>query len=188
MTGRFVPLGGYHRLMPDTTEDVQTHTPVQPYKVPTRLQRLARWAVPFAILLGVIAVGLSIWAVVAATSNNSASGTLPGDPKVRVCTAFDAVSRGVALQTHNDLGQDPVAQSAVAGNARLALIGGGDYLLRQLDSNTPSQLADAVTAFARDLQDIGVNALAGVANADPGQAARLAEGDSARKQVADLCK
>lgn len=94
----------------------------------------------------------------------------------------------MALQTHNDLGQDPVAQAAVAGNARLALVGGGDYLLRQLDSSTPSQLADAARAFARDLQDIGINALAGVQNSDPGQAARLAEGDSARKQVADLCK
>ena len=45
-----------------------------------------------------------------------------------------------------------MAQSAVAGNARLALIGGGDFLRRQLDSNTPSQLSDAVTAFARDLR------------------------------------
>lgn len=107
---------------------------------------------------------------------------------MRVCNAFETVARGVALQTHNDLGADPIAQAAVASNARLALVGGGDYLLRQLDANTPAQLADAVRSFARDLQDIGMNALAGVQNSDPGQAARLAEGDSARKQVADLCK
>lgn len=81
-----------------------------------------------------------------------------------------------------------MAQAAVAGNARLALVGGGEYLLRQLDSNTPSQLADAVASFARESQDIGINALAGVQNSDPGHAARLAEGDSARKQVAGLCK
>lgn len=173
--------------MPDTTEDVQTHS-APAFTVPTGWQRLSRWGVPVAIVLGIVAIALSIWALTEAGSKDSANSALPGDPKMRVCNAFDTVSRGVALQTHNDLGEDPVAQSAVAGNARLALIGGGDFLLRQLDSNTPSQLSDAVTAFARDLQDIGINALAGVANADPGQAARLAEGDSARKQVADLCK
>lgn len=189
MISQFVASGRYHRFMPDTTEDVHTPSSVQPFKVPTFWQRMARWAVPFAILLGVIAVALSIWAVVSATSKDSgASGSLPGDAKLRVCGAFETVARGVALQTHNDLGADPIAQAAVAGNARLALVGGGDYLLRQVDSNTPSQLADAVSSFARDLQDIGINALAGVQNSDPGQAARLAEGDSARKQVADLCK
>ncbi|BBZ77230.1 hypothetical protein MANY_25670 [Mycolicibacterium anyangense] len=158
------------------------------YRVPTVWQRVSRWGVPVAIVLGVVAVAVSIWALTAAGSKGSTTSALPGDPKMRVCNAFDTVSRGVALQTHNDLGQDPVAQAAVAGNARLALVGGGDYLMRQLDSSTPSQLADAVSAFARDLQDIGINALAGVQNSDPGQAARLAEGDSARKQVADLCK
>lgn len=173
--------------MPDTTEDVQTHS-APAYKVPTGLQRLARWGVPFAILLGVVAVGLSIWAVVAGASKEPAMSALPGDPKMRVCNAFETVSRGVALQTHNDLGPDPIAQAAVAGNARLALVGGGEYLLHQVDSATPAPLANAVNAFARDLQDIGINALAGVQNSDPGQAARLAEGDSARKQLADLCR
>lgn len=149
---------------------------------------MAGWAAPLAVLLGVIATALSVWALVSASSKGTDSAALPGDPKMRVCNAFETVARGVALQTHNDLGADPIAQAAVASNARLALVGGGDYLLRQLDANTPAQLADAVRSFARDLQDIGMNALAGVQNSDPGQAARLAEGDSARKQVADLCK
>ncbi|HEY5149976.1 MAG TPA: hypothetical protein VIJ23_09160 [Mycobacterium sp.] len=154
--------------MPDTTEDVQTSS-APTFTVPTIWQRMACWAVPFAILLGVIAVALSIWAVVSATSKDSgATGPLPGDPKMRICNGLDTVSRGVALQTHNDLGPDPIAQAAVAGNARLALVASGEYPLRQLDSNTPSQLADAVTSFARDLQDIGINALAGVQNSDPG--------------------
>ena len=48
------------------------------------------------------------------------------------------------LQTHADLGPEPVALAAVAGNARLALFGGGQYLLNSLDSATPPELADAV--------------------------------------------
>ena len=92
------------------------------------------------------------------------------------------------LQTHADLGPDPVAQEAVAGNARLSLIGGGEYLLNSLDSATPSQLADPVRSFANSLQDIGMHYLAGEVNSDPAQAARLAEPESVRKQIVDLCK
>ena len=113
---------------------------------------------------------------------------LAGDPKMRVCTAFNTVSQAVTGQTHNDLGPDPVAQAAVAGNARLALLGGGQYLLSRLDSATPSELADTVRSFANDLQDIGIDALAGVPNSDPAQAARLTQADLTRKQIVSLCK
>jgi hypothetical protein len=107
---------------------------------------------------------------------------------MRVCTAFNAVSQAVTGQTHNDLGPDPVAQAAVAGNARLALLGGGQYLLSRLDSATPSELADPVRSFANDLQDIGIYALAGVPNTDAVQAGRLTQADLTRKQIVDLCK
>ena len=100
----------------------------------------------------------------------------------------EKVSKAVSLRTHENLGTDPVALEAVAGNARLALLGGGQYLLSLLDSATPPELADAVRSFANDLQDIGMNALAGAANNDPDQAARLTQGDLARKQLLDLCK
>ena len=142
------------------------------FTVPTIWQRLA----PFAIPLAVIALVLSIWAVVSASANDANTVALPGDPKVRVCSAFEMVAK---MQTRNDL---------APANASLALVGGGDYLLRQLDADTPAHLADAVRAFARDLQEVGMNALAGVPYTDPRQAARQAEGDFDRKQVADLCK
>ena len=93
----------------------------------------------------------------------------------------------MSLQTHLDLGPDDVAKTAVAGNARLALVGGGQYLLSRLDSATPPELADAVRSFANDLQDIGMNLMAGKQNSDPDQAARLVHAELARKQVADLC-
>ena len=147
-----------------------------------------RWLAPAALLVAVIAVGLSIWALVSAPSSDSAGGKLAGDPKMRVCTAFDTVSKAVSGQTHNDLGPSPVAQAAVAGNARLALVGGGQYLLSLVDSATPSQVADPVRSFAHDLQDIGMYALAGVPNTDAQQAARLTQADLVRKQIIDACK
>ena len=149
---------------------------------------MSRWAAPVALLVAVVAVAVAIWALMSASSGASADTKLAGDPKMRVCTAFDTVSKAVTLQTHTDLGPDPVAQTAVAGNARLALVGGGQYLLSRLDSATPSELADAVRSFANGLEDIGMYALAGVPNTDPVQAGRLTEGDLARKQIVDLCK
>jgi hypothetical protein len=107
---------------------------------------------------------------------------------MRVCNAFDTVSNAVSGQTHGDLGPEPVAQEAVAGNARVALVGGGQYLLSRLDAATPPELADAIRSFADDLQDVGMNALAGMANTEPDQSARMAHADSTRKQIVDLCK
>ena len=149
-------------------------------------QGLSRWAAPAALVIAVVAAALAIWALVSASSNGSK--TLAGDPKTRVCAAFGTVSKAVPLQTHNDLGPDPVAQEAVAGNARLALFGGGQYLLNSLDSATPAQLADPVRSFGNSLEDIGMHALAGEVSSDPAQAARLAEAESTRKQIVDLCK
>ncbi len=151
-------------------------------------QRVPGWAAPAALLVAVVAVALAIWALTSASSNAPAAAMQAGDPKMRVCTAVDTVSKAVTLQTHADLGPDPVAQEAVAGNARLALVGGGHYLLSRLDSATPPELADAVRSFADDLQDIGMNLLAGVPNTDPVQAGRLADADAGRKQLVDLCK
>jgi hypothetical protein len=157
--------------MSDADKDVEVRS-APTFTAPTIWQRLA----PLAIPLAVIALALSIWAAVRVSANEANVVALPGDPKVRVCTAFEMVAR---MQTRNEM---------APASASLALLGGGDYLLRQLDANTPARLADAVRDFARDLQDVGMNALAGVPYSDPRQAARQAEGDFDRKQVADLCK
>jgi len=184
--------------MPDTTDDIHagSHEPRETTtatttsgvsRTPVEVSRSTpRWLAPLALLLSAVAVALAVWSLVKSSQDSDAA--LPGDPKMRICSAFETVARGVALQTHNDLGPDQVAQAAVAGNARLALLGGGQYLVDQVDSKTPKELAEAVTSFGRDLQDIGASALSGVQNSDPAQAARLAEGDSARKRVVELCK
>jgi hypothetical protein len=150
--------------------------------------RLSHWLAPAALLVALVAVVLASWALMSAPSDGPAAAKQAGDPKTRVCVAFRTVDKAVSLQTHTELGRDPVREEAVAANARLALVGGGQYLLSNLDSATPGELADAVRAFARHLQDIGVNALAGVSNSNPEQSARLIEGDSLQKQIADLCK
>ncbi len=98
--------------------------------------------------------------------------------KARACAAFTTVRAAVSLQNHANLGPDPAAVQAVAANARLAMYGGGSYLLARLDAATSADLAGAMRSFAADLQDIAINALAGVGNDDPAQAARLRDGET----------
>jgi hypothetical protein len=173
----------------DTPAEAEPKVSRQVQQVPTPTPR---WLPLATLLLAVVAVALSTWALTSALSNSSgnssANGKLPGDPKARVCSAFDTVARGVQLNTNMDLGPDPVAQVAVAGNARLALIGGGQYLLNQIDGATPRELADPVRSFAQQLQAIGMFALAGVPNNEPQQATRMTEADVTRKQIFDACK
>ncbi len=141
-----------------------------------------------SLFLALAAIGIAAWAMVMAWPHKGATAQPSAESKQKVCTAFDTVSKAVQLQTHADLGPDPVAQTAVASNARLSLIGGGQYLLGQLDEQTPPEIADAVRTFANDLSDIAINALAGATNDDPQQTARLTAGEAARTKLVDLCK
>lgn len=147
----------------------------------------ARWALLLSPFIALVAIGVATYALVLAWPQKEAKVEPTAESKQKVCAAFDTVSKAVQLQTHADLGPDPIAQTAVAGNARLSLIGGGDYLLSRLDEQTPADLAEATRLFANNLQDIGLNALAGATNDDPQQAARLAAGEEGRNKVAALC-
>lgn len=148
----------------------------------------ARWVAVLSLVIALAAIGVAAWALVLAWPQKEAAVQPTAESKQKVCAAFDTVSKAVQLQTHADIGPDPVAQTAVASNARLSLIGGGEYLLSRLDDQTPPDLADAVRLFANNLEDIGVNALAGATNDDPQQAARLTAGEDGRNKVAELCK
>ena len=141
-----------------------------------------------SLVIALTAIGVAAWAMVMAWPQREATAQPTAESKQKVCAAFDTVSKAVQLQTHANLGPDPVAQTAVAGNARLSLIGGGEYLLSRLDDQTPPDLADAVRLFANNLEDIGVNALAGATNDDPQQAARLTACEDGKNKVDDLCK
>ena len=171
--------------MADTGPEQQTQAHARPPANPDGGGvRLVALFTPFIALA---AIGIAAWAMVMAWPQKEAKVQPTAESKQKVCTAFNTVSKAVQLQTHAELGPDPVAQTAVASNARLSLIGGGDYLLSRLDDQTPPDLAEAVRLFATNLQDIGVNALAGATNDDPQQAARLTAGEDGRNKVAQLC-
>ena len=159
-------------------------------RVPQKVSRTTSPVAPIALLVALIAVGVAVWALVSAPEQTSvtAEGTpLSGDARDRVCTAGHVVAMAVQLQTNANIGPEPAAVEAVAANARLSMLGGGDYLLSQISTDTPADLADAARSFGNTLQQLGVNALAGVANDDDLQAGRYRDAEASRNKLAQLC-
>jgi hypothetical protein len=108
--------------------------------------------------------------------------------KSDACNAFQTVKKGTTLQTNLPQTDDPAMANAQATHAQLSLLGGGLYLTATLDPATPTSLADEIRKLAKTLSDVGANAIAGAKNADPSQAARMDEANSAFERVADMCK
>jgi hypothetical protein len=155
--------------------------------------------------VALVAVGLAVWALTKGPSSTSTStsassesesssdftGETTDDPKGSVCEAFNLVRNGVQLNTNMQApggSADVTGTMAIAGNARLALLGGGQYLLARLQPDTPADLADAVRKFGNQLMDIGARSIAGIPNADPDQAARLKDADATNAMITTLCK
>ena len=157
-------------------------------RVPQKVAQNHSPVAPIALLVALIAVGLAVWALVSAPKETtSAQQPSPGDSKGRVCEAAQTVAMAVQLQTNSNLGTDPAAVESVAANARLAMLGGGDYLLSQIDANTPADLADDARSFGSTLRLIGVNALAGLPNTDEIQSGRIRDAEASRNKLAELC-
>ncbi len=150
------------------------------------------WIAPAALVLAVIAVVLGAWGLFLASSSSGdadVSKAQGAEAKTNVCGAFDMVRNAVSLQTNANLGPDRVAVEAVAANARLATLGGGQFLLARLDESAVSgDLADAVQSFANQLEYIGMGQLAGAPSDDPAQTARLNDAQTSADRVLELCK
>jgi hypothetical protein len=148
-------------------------------------------ALPIAIcaaVIGLAALGLSIWGLVRHPHETATSSLSPADAKTKACTAFSTVARAVSLQTNAQPGEDPTARAAVAANARLATLGGGQYLMAALDPSTPNDIAEPARSFASALTDIGMSQLAGAASDNQDQVARLKTAEGNIVTLTGLCK
>ncbi|MDR3660533.1 MAG: hypothetical protein P4L86_09060 [Mycobacterium sp.] len=175
----------------DTEGAVREQSLVSRHAVSVEVQ--PRWIAPLSLGVAAIALGVALWALVAPPRHESQAAPAPteqqvADAKARACTAFTTVRTAVSLQTHADLGQEPVAVEAVTAVSRLAISSGATYLLAHLDPAAPADLAAAVRDFAGDLQDISMYGQAGIGVNDPAQAGRLKSGEAASMKIVDLCK
>ncbi|MCH9733850.1 MAG: hypothetical protein K0U78_04770 [Actinomycetia bacterium] len=147
------------------------------------------WIAPVALVIAVVAVALAVWGLVRPPASSDASGASPDEAKTQICAAFDMVRQAVSLQTNANLGPERVAVEAVAANARLATLGGGQYLLARLDGSPVSDdLDEAVRSFANQLEDIGMRQLAGTSADDPGQRNHMSDAQASAERIVELCK
>ena len=190
-----MPKHGQSKSTPETGALPDDSDPPAP--PPTEQPQWSRWVAPAALVCALIAIVLSAWAL-SSPANESITVDAPPEPppvtdqqiadaEARACAAFYSVRGAVVRQTNADASSGPAGVAAAAANARLALAAGGTYLRAHLDPVTPPPLALAIGSFAEQLEDIAINQLAGVANDDPAQAARLADADTAMTQLADIC-
>jgi hypothetical protein len=125
---------------------------------------MQQWMPLIALAVALVAVALALigW-FRPSTGPGKFSDEQRAEAKTQVCAATTNVREGVSINTYRRNTQgDAAGALAVAANARLALYGGGAYLQNQLDEHpaTPSDLADAVSAMADTIQNLGINYLA----------------------------
>ena len=148
-----------------------------------------------ALIIALVALGLAGWAAFRPFSGPATApaygASQRADAKAATCAATELVSKGVSLNTNLQSpggDADVTGSLAVAGNARLSLANGGQYLLSRLDPATPTELAADVRDLANTLMDIGAASIAGALNTDPDQAARLSHADAVNAKITEACK
>jgi hypothetical protein len=143
------------------------------------------------LVIALIAIAVATWALLRPAPEPAAAAPTAkeiSDARARACGAYSAVSKAVSLQTHADLGTDPVALAAVAANARLAMSEGATYLLSRIDPATPDDVAEAARRFVDDLHSIAIGALEGHSNTEPAQVALLKDAEKTSDRLQNLCK
>jgi hypothetical protein len=127
---------------------------------PTSPIRPSRWPSFAALAIALVATGFAIVGWFRPTPTPpGASSSAPtytekqvGDAKRIVCDSYALVRAAVSVSTNKQSsgGDAFAARTAIAANGRLALYGGGGYMLEQLSAEpaTPSDLANAVKSLA----------------------------------------
>ncbi|MCX8562440.1 hypothetical protein OS122_16240 [Mycolicibacterium mucogenicum] len=145
-----------------------------------------------AVVIGLIAVAIGGYALYAVKHLDKTYTQAEQDTaKIALCDAMKTVSKGIAINTNLAAPggpDDTTGALAVAANARLALITGGQYLLNRIDPAAPAELATAARKYANTLLDIGAAATAGAQTDDPQQKVRLDDAGADSKQINDVCK
>ena len=145
-----------------------------------------------ALAVALLSLGVSIFALVRTfDSAPEYTAAEQSDAKTAICSAFETVRTGIATNTNvaPPGGSGDISGAlAVAANARIALLDGGQYLLARLQPATPTDLAGEVRRLANQLMDIGAAATAGVPNTDEVQAGRLQDAEAASAAVSGRCQ
>jgi hypothetical protein len=112
------------------------------------------------------------------------------DAKSKICSAFENVWNAEKVAGGRNGGTDPTATLAVATSIRQVLDFGSRYLVNQLGAEpaTPADLATAVRQLSDIYQELTINYLDGLTNADPKLGPLLSALDKQTYTVQGLCK
>ncbi|CAN5488363.1 hypothetical protein BH11ACT7_BH11ACT7_34020 [soil metagenome] len=189
---------------PVDTSDTEGSAGPVPRKSGSTSTTQSNSALPLAALtVGVVAFALAGWAVlrpapepaITGSPFPAAAGSFDAADRAaaqeKLCTAFEVVRKGVAINTNASTPGGPqnlAGAIAVGANARLALLGGGQYLLARIDPAAPEKLAADATDFADLLMDIGATSISGVPTTDPAQANRMRDAQNLSTALAQQCQ
>ena len=158
----------------------------------TEAPRRRRAVLPVvALVVATAALGLSVWNWIEArdTTPKYSDGER-AQAEADACGAYRSVRTGVATNTNLKApggDGDVTGALATAANARVALIGGGQYLLTRVKPATPASLADPLTEFGRKLADFGIAATAGAQNSEAAQQSLLRDIESLESTLDGMC-
>jgi hypothetical protein len=112
------------------------------------------------------------------------------DAKSKVCSAFENVWNAEKVAGERNGGTDPTATLAVATSIRQVLDFGSRYLMNQVNAEpaTPADLAAAIRQLSDVYQQLTINYLDGLTNADPKLGPLLTALDKQTYTVQGLCK
>lgn len=183
--------------MPETNDDETTPAakpaptqPAAPATAPNRGLVLST----LTLVVAVAALGVGLWALLSDSEESSEPAYTEeqsAEATTKTCEAFESVRRGVSINSNRAAPggeEDVVGSLAVAANARLSLLGGGQYLLAVLDPATPEELQNQVREFGVTLMDIGAGSTAGVPTTDPAQSERMQRADEMSRSIAEACQ
>jgi hypothetical protein len=135
--------------------------PPSPRPWPGAPSKPSRWLTFLTLAIALMGFGAGVAAWFRAAPHNGPNVGPPtsayserqiADAKRNVCDAYALVRAAVSVTTNKQSsgGDAFAAQTAIAANGRLALYGGGGYLLEQLSAEpaTPPDLANAVKSLA----------------------------------------
>lgn len=158
--------------------------------------RPSRWVVLASLTIGVLALGVAIGCWFRPPADNKGPASSPAtkytdqqvvEAKAKVCAAHQKVHHAVGL-TSGRSSDDPSGHLAIATSARQALDAGGRYLLSKLaeEPATPADLTEAVRKLANSFQELTVDYLAEVSDAELDPLLRTS--DQATLTIESLCK
>lgn len=133
-------------------------------------------AAAIALVAGALAGAAVAWWLPASATSANFSDQQVADAKKDVCAAAVLARQAVANNMHlkNPDPENPVAQLAVAANARLSLTAGAAYLRGRVEEKAAvsQDIAEAARAMAGELEHLNLSYLVGQPNSEREQLGR----------------